>query len=281
MGWERKRGKLAEFNRLLRGATDTSFVVVHGDSRGPARDQVRHHARLRHAAADGGGAPPGRHPVASAQPAAVRCAPAARHRRLRRAAAARAGQRRERGPHDVRAGLLRPRRPRSVHHRGVRRLPGPVSRGQLRRQGHLRRRRVRGGARRAGARERAAQPRPVRGPVRARGAVHRHRPGGRLPVELPGVRGAPAPLGARRLADRPLALAHGARRAAAARCRTRCPPSRAGRFSTTSAAACSRRRSSRSSSPAGRCCRGRRIVWSVLRRCWSSPFPPTCRSADR
>ncbi len=31
MGWERKRGKLHEFNRLLRGATDTSFVVVHGE----------------------------------------------------------------------------------------------------------------------------------------------------------------------------------------------------------------------------------------------------------
>jgi cyclic beta-1,2-glucan synthetase len=31
MGYERKRGKLAEFNRLLRGATDTSFVVQHGD----------------------------------------------------------------------------------------------------------------------------------------------------------------------------------------------------------------------------------------------------------
>jgi cyclic beta-1,2-glucan synthetase len=31
MGWERKRGKLAEFNRLLRGAADTSFAVIHGD----------------------------------------------------------------------------------------------------------------------------------------------------------------------------------------------------------------------------------------------------------
>ena len=31
IGWERKRGKLTEFNRLLRGARDTSFVVVHGD----------------------------------------------------------------------------------------------------------------------------------------------------------------------------------------------------------------------------------------------------------
>ena len=31
MGWERKRGKIEEFNRLLRGATDTSFVVHVGD----------------------------------------------------------------------------------------------------------------------------------------------------------------------------------------------------------------------------------------------------------
>ncbi|HJT32324.1 MAG TPA: glucoamylase family protein, partial [Pirellulales bacterium] len=31
MAWERKRGKLSEFNRLLRGAGDTSFTVVSGD----------------------------------------------------------------------------------------------------------------------------------------------------------------------------------------------------------------------------------------------------------
>ncbi len=31
MGWERKRGKIEEFNRLLRGATDTSFVVQVGE----------------------------------------------------------------------------------------------------------------------------------------------------------------------------------------------------------------------------------------------------------
>jgi len=30
MGWERKRGKIEEFNRLLRGATDTSFTVQIG-----------------------------------------------------------------------------------------------------------------------------------------------------------------------------------------------------------------------------------------------------------
>jgi len=31
MGWERKRGKIEEFNRLLRGATDTGFEVQQGD----------------------------------------------------------------------------------------------------------------------------------------------------------------------------------------------------------------------------------------------------------
>ncbi|HET8646085.1 MAG TPA: glycosyltransferase family 2 protein, partial [Vicinamibacteria bacterium] len=31
IGWERKRGKIEEFNRLLRGATDTSFVSTVGD----------------------------------------------------------------------------------------------------------------------------------------------------------------------------------------------------------------------------------------------------------
>lgn len=33
MGWERKRGKIEEFNHLLRGATDTSFVDTVGDLR--------------------------------------------------------------------------------------------------------------------------------------------------------------------------------------------------------------------------------------------------------
>ena len=46
---------------------------------------------------------------------------------------------------------------------GLGRLPGPVRRRLLHRQGHLRRRRLRGGAGRARARERAAQPRPLRG----------------------------------------------------------------------------------------------------------------------
>src|SRR6185312_9994897 len=32
IGWERKRGKIHEFNRLLRGAQDTSYVVATADS---------------------------------------------------------------------------------------------------------------------------------------------------------------------------------------------------------------------------------------------------------
>ena len=31
MGWERKRGKIEEFNRLLRGASDTGFSVQVGE----------------------------------------------------------------------------------------------------------------------------------------------------------------------------------------------------------------------------------------------------------
>ena len=36
IGWERKRGKLHELNRLLRGDTDTTFVALEGIARPPA-----------------------------------------------------------------------------------------------------------------------------------------------------------------------------------------------------------------------------------------------------
>ena len=97
--------------------------------------------------------------------------------------------------------LRRPHRRRSLHHRGLGHLPGPVRRGHLHRQGPLRRRRVHGGARGARARERAALARPVRGPLRAHRARHRRRGRRRLPVERARARAPAAPLGARRLAD--------------------------------------------------------------------------------
>ena len=51
MGWERKRGKLSEFNRLLRGDRDTSYAVVQRRPGDAAADPLRDHARRRHPAA--------------------------------------------------------------------------------------------------------------------------------------------------------------------------------------------------------------------------------------
>ena len=73
MGWERKRGKLQELNRLLRGATDTTFVTSTGSDAVGARGRaLRAHARRRHARAARGAAPAHRQDGASAQPAALR-----------------------------------------------------------------------------------------------------------------------------------------------------------------------------------------------------------------
>jgi cyclic beta-1,2-glucan glucanotransferase len=42
MGWERKRGKLHELNRLLRGATDTTFLTARGDALSAVPSGVRY-----------------------------------------------------------------------------------------------------------------------------------------------------------------------------------------------------------------------------------------------
>ena len=67
MGWERKRGKLAELNRLLRGATDTSFD--HRKQPAAAGHSLCHHAGCRHAPAAWDGAPDDRQDGSSAEPA--------------------------------------------------------------------------------------------------------------------------------------------------------------------------------------------------------------------
>ncbi len=188
---------------------------LHRAARGSQRaavGEIRHHARQRYAAAARDRPGNGRHAVAPLEPAALRPVGAARDRGLRHSPAARRGQHRQRQPLAVLADLLGPRRHRSVHDRGVRHLPGSLPRGQLRRQGHLRRRRVRAVARRARAGQLAAQPRSLRGVVRPRGAVHRHPRHRRLPGPLPELRHPPAPVGPRRLADCALDLAHGPRR---------------------------------------------------------------------
>ena len=77
MGWERKRGKLEELNRLLRGATDTSFDVQVGELGVLPRRALLHHARLRHAPAARRRQEADRRHRPPAQPAALRPAPAA------------------------------------------------------------------------------------------------------------------------------------------------------------------------------------------------------------
>ena len=97
-----------------------------------------------------------------------------RRRGLRRAAAARhavAAGRRARARCSSASSPAQRHRP--LCRRGLRRLPGPVRRGLLHRQGHLRRRRLRGRAAGPRARQRAAQPRPVRGHLRPRGPASR------------------------------------------------------------------------------------------------------------
>ncbi len=48
MGYERKRGKLADLNLLLRGEGNDRFALIVGDVARLAGRQVRHHAGCRH-----------------------------------------------------------------------------------------------------------------------------------------------------------------------------------------------------------------------------------------
>ncbi len=90
MGWERKRGKLHELNRLLRGATDTSFVVAPEDIARLGRTMryvitLDADTRLPRGQRD----PAGRQDGASAQSSRYRSRTWPRHRRPWHPAAAR------------------------------------------------------------------------------------------------------------------------------------------------------------------------------------------------
>ncbi len=78
MGYERKRGKLADLNALLRGRSNGSFSRVVGDTGILQHVNVRHHARRRHAVAARRGPAACRRDDAPAQPGAVRRDQAAR-----------------------------------------------------------------------------------------------------------------------------------------------------------------------------------------------------------
>ncbi len=82
MGWERKRGKLHELNRLLRGSG--RHELRPSTAAPPARRRpIRRDAGRRHPAAARRGHPADRQDGPSSQSSAVRSAVQARHRRLR------------------------------------------------------------------------------------------------------------------------------------------------------------------------------------------------------
>ena len=110
MGWERKRGKLHELNRLLRGATDTSFTAPDGAAvTAPVGCPVRHLARRGHPASDRRGVPPGRDHGASAQSRAARRSAGTGRRGVRCAAAANHAAAARRLQLALSAGVLRVR----------------------------------------------------------------------------------------------------------------------------------------------------------------------------
>ncbi len=48
MGWERKRGKLEEFNKLLSGSNSTTFIIKDGDFKCSAHHPLCHHTGCRY-----------------------------------------------------------------------------------------------------------------------------------------------------------------------------------------------------------------------------------------
>ena len=212
MGWERKRGKLHEFNRLLRGATDTTFILFPDDR--ALLTSVRFVITLDSDT---------QLPMEAARRLVGTLAHPLNAPRFDAAS----------GRVTEGYGVLQPRIGVDLvsanastfaqvfsGHVGVDPYTTAVSdvyqdlfhEGSYVGKGIYDVERVRGRAAEPRPRERAAQPRPVRRLLRARRPGHRHPSRRRLSVELPDVRGAPAPLGARRLADPALALVHRARR---------------------------------------------------------------------
>ena len=198
MGWERKRGKLHELNRLLRGASDTTFI----DTGHEPPERVRYVIALD---ADSR-LPPG----AATRLVATMAHPLNRARvdeplgwvvegygvlQPRVTAFLGSG-----GTSFFQRVFFPPAGHRPVCGRGQRRLSGPLRRRLLRRQGDIRDRLVRGGARRPDPRERPPQPRPLRRKLRPGGPGQQRRSLRGVPEPLRGGALPSAPLGPGRLA---------------------------------------------------------------------------------
>ena len=124
MGYERKRGKLTEFNALLRGGcTRLLFRDRRGDRHSPL-DQVCHHARHRHPASARCRPTARRHDGPSVEPSGVRCRAWDCRRRLQHSATARGRESAERTAILVRPAFCRRRGNRSLYAGSLRRVSG-------------------------------------------------------------------------------------------------------------------------------------------------------------
>ena len=205
MGYERKRGKLAELNLFLRGEARDRFSVVVGrtadlsnvkfvipldtDTQLP-RDSARQFVGAM------------AHPLNRARydGRMERICRGARH-----PAAARGRQPVGHEPVAVCATVRERTGDRPIHARRLRRVPGRVRGRLLHRQGDLRRRRVRPGPQGTSSREPDPQPRSPGRVPRAGGTAERCEPVRGIPVQLPRGRKPPPPLDPRGLADRRVA----------------------------------------------------------------------------
>ena len=161
---------------------------------------LRHHPRRGHAAPQRGRRSAGRYDGAFPQSTAVRYRNGARRRGIRGASTpSGTAAARTRGL-VLPAPFVRAGRHRPVRIGGVRRLPGSLGGRVIHRQRHLRRGRLRGGAGGTGAGQRAAEPRSLRGGVRARRSRDRRRAVRERSITLRRRGGPPAPMGAGRLA---------------------------------------------------------------------------------
>ena len=239
MGWERKRGKIEEFNRLLRGADGHELHVQVGDLERPAVRALLHHARHRHAAAARRREEAHRHHRAPAEPPALRRAPRAASTegygilqpRVSVTMASAAGSlfaRALRRPHRRRSRTRPPSRTSTRISSTKASSPARASTTSTRSSAALEGR----------VPENALLSHDLfEGLLRAHGARHRRRGRRRLPVERARPRAAPAPLGARRLADPAGGSSRSCRRAAGCDAQPPAAHLAAGRSSTTCGAA--------------------------------------------
>ena len=206
MGWERKRGKLSEFNRLIRGDRDTQLLCPERRPGLAPAVPVRHHPRRRHDPAPRERQAAGRDDRPPAELAPVRPERKSRVVEGYGVLQPRVSYHLFAATRSRFAGLLAASAGIDPYaNGGLRRLHGPVRPRELHRQGDLRRRRLRGGQRPHLPRQPDPQPRPDRGELRPLRPGDRRRALRRLPAPLPRLRPPRAPLGPGRLATPPLA----------------------------------------------------------------------------